>query len=115
MEIKNYIKATLWSPLLIIGFLLMAFSGLLMYFHIENDVIKELHENISILFVTIAILHIVTHWRSFKNYFKIKKLSITFVIALIVLIILALFPHKQARERNGEPQHEFTSDSKDSF
>jgi len=60
-----------WSTPLIIGsYLITGISGVMLFFHLGESLIKEAHEWIGILFVAGALLHITNHWTPFKRYFS---------------------------------------------
>lgn len=69
-------------------FLVIAISGVMMYFHFNTGVVKELHEILGLVFVVAALLHVIMNWKSMRNYFS-KKIFIS--ITLIVTIISILF------------------------
>ncbi|MDI7774141.1 DUF4405 domain-containing protein [Asticcacaulis sp. EMRT-3] len=73
------------TPLTIGAFILMATTGLLMFFHKNIGVNRLAHEWMSWAFVTGAILHVVLNIRPFVVYFKRP-----FPLAVISLFVLIL-------------------------
>jgi hypothetical protein len=75
------------TPLTIGAFLLMALTGLAMFFHLETPLQKEVHEWAGWLMVTGVALHVVVNWMAFKRYFQAlpRGLGIVSVFALVTL------------------------------
>ena len=87
-----------WStPIVIASGLVIVVSGVMLFFHLGEDLIKAAHEWIGIVMAGGILLHIHFHWRSFKQYFK-KPLGFT-VIALILLASTVLI----TASGNNEP------------
>lgn len=61
---------SLTTPLVIGSYLVTGISGVMLFFHIGESLIKEAHEWIGLLFAIGATLHISTHWTPFKRYFS---------------------------------------------
>ncbi|MDO6512583.1 MULTISPECIES: DUF4405 domain-containing protein [unclassified Neptuniibacter] len=76
------------TPLIIASGLIIAISGVMMFFHIGKDVVKLMHEWIGLIMAAATLLHIQFHWRSFKQYFS-KKTGLA-VISFILLGASAL-------------------------
>jgi hypothetical protein len=83
------------------SFVVVALTGVLMLFHVENGMIKEFHEGISILFVLAAGVHLALNWGSFTSYLR-KPLTITLGIVVAVLIVL-MFTGGQEGGHGGRP------------
>lgn len=73
------------TPLTIGAFILMAATGLLMFFHKAVGVNRLAHEWLSWTFVTGAVLHVALNIRPFTAYFKRP-----FPVAVISLFVLIL-------------------------
>jgi len=65
-------------------FLIIAISGLMLFFHINEGTVKNLHEYLGIIFVVAALLHVTYNWKSMKGYFSKKIFIYTSVILLAV-------------------------------
>ncbi len=77
------------TPLTIGAFVLMAVTGVLMFFHKDTGVNKLAHQWFSWLFVAGVVLHVATHWVSFKRYFvSLKGVA---VIAVLLAVLGASF------------------------
>ena len=79
------------TPLTIGTFVLMAMTGVLMFYHKDSGVNKLAHQWLSWLFLATVALHVATHWVSFKRYFvSLKGLAI---IALMLSVLgLSFYP-----------------------
>lgn len=75
------------TPVLTLIFLVVALSGLLMFFHLLDDYTTVIHEIMGLVFVLFSILHLVINWRSTKSYFP-KKI---FLISAAVVLVLSVF------------------------
>jgi len=81
------LKRSFVTPVLIIIFLVVALSGILMFFHLLDDYTTAIHEIMGLTFVLFSILHLVINWRSTKSYFP-KKI---FLISAAVVLLLSIF------------------------
>ncbi|BAP55923.1 hypothetical protein THII_1626 [Thioploca ingrica] len=75
------------TPLAMALFMVIAVSGTMMFFHVGEGLVRELHEWLGIAFVAAATLHVYRNWLSFKKYFQQRLLGA--VLALTVVITLA--------------------------
>jgi len=84
------------TPLMIGGLALMGVTGVLMFFHLETPLNKSVHEWGGLVFVTAALAHIVSHFRSFRLHFKdLVKLGLIGAFALVLGVsFLNLFPQE---------------------
>lgn len=78
-KLKNYA-----TPLTSLVFLVIAFSGVMLYFKIYESYVKELHEVLGLVFVAVAILHIIANWTLMKKYFT--KGAFIFCAILVVCV-----------------------------
>lgn len=78
------------TPFLSLVFLVVGFSGLLMFFHLADGYLEVVHEVLGLFFVLCAIFHIVLNWKALKIHFgKGVFLPALFAVAVIsVLLIL---------------------------
>ncbi|MBS1174611.1 MAG: hypothetical protein H6R05_742 [Burkholderiaceae bacterium] len=58
------------TPLMAGSFILMAVTGILMFFHWDSGLNKTAHEWLGWAMVIAAVLHITTNWFGFKNMFN---------------------------------------------
>ena len=91
----------LWAtPITIAAFLLMAVTGLLMFFHAETTLNKVAHEYLSWVFVIGAGLHVVVNWRAFTVHFRrwpARGAALLFA-ALLVVSFLPIGPNAGSGE-----------------
>lgn len=64
-------------------FLAIGISGLMMYFHLFNMQVKALHENLGLVFIAAAVIHVIANWGSMKKYFSHKIFIGIFVASAI--------------------------------
>ena len=87
--LKKYITAV--SAAL---FLVVAGSGLAMFFGIGEDLVKEMHEWLAVIFVVAIGLHIVRNWGGMKTYFRrgtiIAPVAVAAVVAAAFVVPAAL-------------------------
>lgn len=79
------------TPLTIGSFVLMAATGVLMFFHKDTGVNKLAHQWLSWLFVAAVGLHAATHWTSFQRYFQSAK-GLTVIGGLVAVLGLSFYP-----------------------
>ena len=74
-----------WStPLIIATSATVALSGVLMFFHLAEDLVKSMHEWLGLLFVAAIMLHVLNHWLPFSRYFGDNQARV--VLATVMLI-----------------------------
>lgn len=78
-------------------FLVIAISGVMMFFHFNDMLVKSLHEILGLAFVVVAVLHVFVNWKSMKTYFS-KKVFIS--ASLITLAISSVFIYQSSN--NGD-------------
>lgn len=91
------------TPLTIGAFLLMATTGILMFFHIELGLAKVAHEWLSWIMLSAVGMHIVLNWRAFSRYFT-QKVAVAVVALFVVLTLTALFIPNDKQGRPGPMQ-----------
>lgn len=69
-------------------FLVIGISGIMMFFHFNDMLVKELHEILGLVFVTAILLHVFVNWKSMKKYFS-KKIFIS--LAIVTIIVSGVF------------------------
>lgn len=72
-------------------FFVVGISGVMLYFHIFDAGIKELHEILGLVFVGAALLHIIANWRQMKTYFSKKVFIVAALGAILVSVSLIDF------------------------
>lgn len=74
------------TSLTAVTFLVIAISGVMMYFHLLDNYVKEMHEIIGLVFVGGVALHLSANWAAMKNYFPKSVFRIMAAVMLIVAI-----------------------------
>lgn len=89
------------TPVTIAAFLLMAVTGVLMFFHAETTLAKLAHEYLSFIFVAGALLHVVVNWRPFTVHFRRwpARAAAGLFAALLVVSFLPIGPNAGGGER----------------
>lgn len=78
------------TPLTIGGFILMAVTGVLMFFHKETGFNKPAHEWFSWAFLTGALLHIYLNFGTFKKYFR-PSIGLGIIVILTGVLSASFF------------------------
>lgn len=101
MAKKDRFSLSNWSTPLVIGaYLVTGISGVMLFFHLGESLIKEAHEWIGLIFVVGAVLHIKSHWVPFKKHFT-RPVAQTVIAS--VLIVGAAFVTISGNEGGGSP------------
>lgn len=82
---KQKIKE-LGTSLTISSFAVISITGVMMYFHILDQLTKHLHETLGLLFVAVALIHIYKNFSATKKYFTNKL----FIISSAVIMLISL-------------------------
>ncbi|NTU96493.1 MAG: DUF4405 domain-containing protein [Chlorobiaceae bacterium] len=91
---KAYLKS--WAtPLAASSFIILAVTGILMFFKIETGLIKPFHEWLSWAMVAGVILHTIANWKQFTGYFSRKPALAIIGIGVIVTLFSVFTPTKQ--------------------
>ena len=84
-------KREIVTPYLVFIFLIVGFSGVLMFFHLLDDYTNVVHEFLGLAFFLFAVLHIINNWKSVENYSKKQQLLIPGVVIVIISISFIVF------------------------
>lgn len=79
------------TPLTIGSFVLMAVTGILMFFHLDSGLNKVAHEWLGWAMVAAVALHVVLNWRAFTLYFK-RPLAMGLVGVFVAVLGLSFLP-----------------------
>ena len=102
-------KLRQWAtPLTIGAFILMAMTGLLMFFHLQTGLVKPAHEWLSLVMVSAVGLHLLVNWRAFKRYFT-QKIGIALIGLFTILTITAIAYPSQEGRAGGPPDKQAVS------
>lgn len=91
---KTYLKS--WAtPLAASSFIILAVTGILMFFKIETGLIKPFHEWLSWAMIAGVLLHTLVNWKQFTGYFsRIPALAIIGA-GLLITLFSVFTPVKQ--------------------
>ena len=79
------------TPITIGSFVIVAVTGVLMFFHLEIGLVKLAHEWLSWLFVVGSVAHIAVNWRAFTKYFS-KPVSMAIIAVTLAVGAMAFLP-----------------------
>jgi hypothetical protein len=89
---KEVFRMKTWAgPLTIGSFVVMAATGILMFFHLNVGAVKLVHEWLSWLLVIGAVAHLAVNWRPFLGYFQ-KPVGVGIMATVLLLGAFSLFP-----------------------
>lgn len=80
------------TPLTIGAFVLMAATGLLMFFHLDTAFNKPAHEWVGLVMVAAVAAHAVANWTSFKRYFLMSRPGRALIGLGAVALALSFIP-----------------------
>lgn len=78
------------TPLAISTFIILAVTGILMFFKIETGLIKPFHEWLSWALVTGVVLHTIANWKAFAGYFS-RKPALVIISAGLIATLFSVF------------------------
>jgi len=80
--------------------LIVGITGLILFFHLARGPVESAHEWLGLLFVAIALLHVVRHRRSFAAMLRERRQQVLFALAALGFAAFLLAPS------NGpDPRH----------
>lgn len=71
-------------------FIVIAITGILMFFHLLDAYTKQLHEIIGLGFVVAVLLHLAFNWKQMKMYFSKKIFLSTAILVSIFSLVFIL-------------------------
>lgn len=83
---KTHKKRELATSFTTFLFLVIAITGVMMFFHIFDKYTKQMHEILGLAFVAIVFLHVFFNWKSMKNYFSNKMFYFSGLVVSIVAL-----------------------------
>lgn len=95
---KNLLTREIATSFTTILFIIISLSGILMFFHLFDAPLKELHEILGIGFVLAALFHVMFNFSSMKRYFTKK----VFIFAGILGILVSSAFIVQSVKQQGE-------------
>lgn len=88
------------SPCIAISFAIVALTGFLMFFHLGNRYLKNLHEWLGLLFGLAGIIHLLLNWPVLVSYLK-KRGALFSVMSVLLLSLICLLGGKNERHERG--------------
>lgn len=85
------------TPLITIIFLVVALSGLLMFFHIFDGYTEVVHEILGVIFVVLLVLHVILNWKALKIYFKKRVFILSTIVVAVISILLVIQQQKSPK------------------
>ncbi len=89
------------TPITIGSFLLMAVTGVLMFFHLNSGLNKLAHEWTGMVMIAAVFLHVALNWRAFMLYFK-RPLALVLMAGFAGALSLSFF-NLGAKQGGGRP------------
>ncbi len=77
------------TPLTIGAFVLMASTGMLMFFHLDSGINKEVHEWLGWAMVAGVASHVTVNWASFKRH--LSQTTGQVIVGLFVVVLVGSF------------------------
>jgi len=83
--------------------LIVGITGLMLFFHLARGPVESAHEWLGLLFVAIAVLHVVRHRRSFAMMLRERRQQALFALAALGFAAFLLAP-----STGPDPRHRLT-------
>ena len=98
-----FLDKTWLSPFVSIAFLVIAATGVLLFFHVKNGPIMALHEWFGWLFVVAGIVHLLLNLRALLAHLRRPAGVVSVAVALVLVAFLWLggARHEGAHHRRG--------------
>ena len=90
------------TPLTIGSFTLMASTGILMFFHLETGMNKEVHEWLGWAMVAGVATHVIANFSSFKRYLS-KPAALGIVGVFVAILAASFFIQEEDKGKGGNP------------
>ena len=85
------------TPLITIIYLVVALSGLLMFFHIFDGYTEVVHEILGVIFVVFSVLHVILNWKALKIHFKKRVFILSTIVVAVISILLVIQQQKSPK------------------
>lgn len=67
---NGYISRKVVTPLTAALSLVIGISGVMLFFHVEDGLVKGVHEWLGMAFAVVMLIHLAMNWKAFKQHFK---------------------------------------------
>jgi len=81
------IKREWTTPITAGAFLLLAVTGVFMFFHAAPGLAKEMHEWLSWVFLAAVVFHLAINFSAFKTYILQRKGQVLFGVFVLILLV----------------------------
>lgn len=98
---KKLFERTWISPVVTVAFVVIAITGLLLFFHAKNGAIVTLHEWVGWGFVIAGMLHVLLNWNPLLGYLKRRSGLIAIGVSLVIVAALTV---AGATRQHGGPR-----------
>jgi len=78
------------NPPLALTFLVVAMTGVMLFFHIGGGVIHPLHEWLSIVFLILSIIHLTLNWKMLWACLAQGPLKLSILLVVLLSAVLML-------------------------
>ncbi|MBI5924076.1 MAG: DUF4405 domain-containing protein [Aquabacterium sp.] len=96
------------TPLTIGAFILMACTGILMFFHADLGLHKEVHEWLGWIMVAGVVAHALANFSVFKRYFA-KPAALAIIGSFVVILLGSAFIQEEENGKGGNPGRRATT------
>ncbi len=98
-----FLDKTWLSPFVSIAFLVIAATGVLLFFHVKNGPIMALHEWFGWLFVAAGLVHVLLNLRPLAAYLRRPSAWAAVAVALVLgaLLVVGGAQHDREHHRPG--------------
>lgn len=88
------------SPFVAVTYAVVAITGLLMIFHVKVQALHQVHQLGGVLFIAGGGIHLLLNRKILLSYYNRSKAILgTLAGVLIIVLLVAMFPHKEDGER----------------
>lgn len=91
------------TPLTIGAFALMAATGVTMFFHVNTDLQKEIHEWAGWFMVAAVACHVAVNWSAFRRHLQWPSKGVALTGALVAFTVLSFAPLGGSGSNEGSP------------
>jgi hypothetical protein len=98
----GYLPRRFVTPITGILSLVIGISGVMLFFHLGEGLVKGVHEWLGIAFAAVMLAHLALNWTAFKQYFKRPA---AWVATSVVTVITAVFLVTSASGSHENPMH----------
>ena len=96
------IKREWATPITAGAFILMAVTGILMFFHLDTGLNQAAHEWLGWVLLAGVGLHVITNWRPFKGHLR-NRLGKSLIAVFVVVLGLSFMPIAEKEGAGGPP------------